>query len=63
MAIRVTVDETKGKIFIVADIETPVPSSTGRRLVVASTGYNLKTDQMIAGRSLTIGLIASLPTD
>lgn len=56
--VKVKVDEKNKKIIIEADIETPTPSASGKTLVVASTRGNLKTDQLIQGKPLTIGLNA-----
>jgi hypothetical protein len=63
MAIKVTVDEKKGKLVIEADIETLTPSASGKTLVFASTRGNLKTDQKIGGKPVTIGLNAYVPKD
>jgi hypothetical protein len=37
---------------------TPAPSASGKTLVVASTHGNVKTDVMIQGKPVTIGLNA-----
>jgi len=61
--VKVTVDEKKNKIIIEADIETPRPSGSGKTLIVATTGGNLKTGQTIAGKPLTVGFNAYIPKD
>jgi hypothetical protein len=59
MAINVTV---KGnKLIIEADIETPVPSASGKNLVVASTRGNLRTTAEVDGRPVTVGFNAYTP--
>lgn len=55
---KVRVDEKLGKLYIEMDLETPHLSSTGKTLVVASTRGNLKTDQTVGGKPLTIGVNA-----
>lgn len=40
---------------------SPVPSATGKTLVVASTRGNIKTDLLIQGKPVTIGLNAYIP--
>jgi len=49
------------KLIITADLETPTPSASGKTLVVASTRGNHKTDVMIDGKAVTIGLNAYIP--
>jgi len=46
------------KLIITADLETPTPSASGKTLVVASTRGNMKTDVLVEGKPLTIGLNA-----
>lgn len=50
-----------GKLIITADLETPTPSASGKTLVVCSTRGNMKTDVMVEGKPLTIGLNAYIP--
>jgi hypothetical protein len=50
-----------GKLVITADLETPTPSASGKTLVVCSTRGNMKTDVMVDGKVLTIGLNAYNP--
>ena len=56
--------ETKiegNKLIITCDLEEPVPSASGKTLVVASTRGNMKTSLTINGKPLTIGLNAYIP--
>jgi hypothetical protein len=48
-------------LVIMADLEEPTPSKSGKTLVVASTRGNQKTDVMVDGKPVTIGLNAYLP--
>jgi len=59
MAITVKIEG--GKLIITADLETPTPSASGKTLVVCSTRGNMKTDVLIEGKPLTIGLNAYIP--
>ena len=56
MAIETKIEGTK--LIITCDLEEPKPSASGKTLVVASTRGNIKTDCMIDGKPLTIGLNA-----
>jgi len=47
-----------GMLVIKLPLQTPVPSSTGKTLVVASTHGNVKTDAAINGKPITIGVNA-----
>ncbi len=49
------------KLIITADLETPTPSASGKNLVICSTRGNLKTNVMVEGKPLTIGLNAYIP--
>lgn len=49
------------KLIITADLETPTPSASGKTLVVCSTRGNMKTDVLVDGKVLTIGLNAYIP--
>lgn len=49
------------KLIITADLETPTPSASGKTLVVCSTRGNMKTDVLVDGKALTIGLNAYIP--
>jgi hypothetical protein len=46
------------KLIITCDLEEPKPSASGKTLVVVSTRGNMKTDCMVNGKPLTIGLNA-----
>jgi hypothetical protein len=47
------------KLVIEVDMnEKPVPSSTGKNLVVASSHGNLTTTAMVNGKNVTVGLNA-----
>lgn len=47
-----------GQLVIRMDMQTPTPSGSGKTLVVASSYGNKKTDVMINGKPVTIGLNA-----
>ena len=49
------------KLIITADLETPTPSKSGKTLVVCSTRGNVRTDVLIDGKPVTIGLNAYIP--
>lgn len=59
MAITARLED--GKLHIIADLEPPTPSASGKTLVVCSTRGNVKTDVVIDGKALTIGLNAYIP--
>jgi hypothetical protein len=46
------------KLVIEIETQTPTPSATGKTLVIASTRGNMKTDVMVNGKPVTIGLNA-----
>jgi hypothetical protein len=46
------------KLVIIADLEAPTPSASGKTLVVASTRGNKETDAMIDGKPVIIDLNA-----
>lgn len=50
-----------GNLIITIPMQTPTPSSTGKTLVVASSRGNVKTDVMVNGKPVTIGLKAYIP--
>lgn len=56
MAIETKIEGTK--LIITCDMEEPKPSASGKSLVVASTRGNMKTECMVDGKPLTIGLNA-----
>lgn len=47
-----------GKLVLTLDLQPPTPSATGKTLVVASTRGNLKTNVMIDGKPVTVGVNA-----
>lgn len=53
-----TVEIVNGVMIIKIPMQTPTPSATGKTLVVATTRGNQKTDTMIDGKPVTIGLNA-----
>jgi len=56
MAIETKIEGTK--LIITCDLEEPKPSASGITLVVVSTRGNMKTDCVVNGKPLTIGLNA-----
>ena len=56
MAIETKIEGTK--LIITCDLEEPKPSASGKTLVVVSSRGNMKTDCMVNGKPLTIGLNA-----
>lgn len=56
MAIEAKIEGSK--LIITCDLEEPKPSASGKTLVVVSTRGNMKTDCMVNGKPLTIGLNA-----
>jgi len=47
-----------GKLIISIDMQTPTPSASGKTLVIATTHGNVKTDCVIDGKPVVIGLNA-----
>lgn len=47
-----------GKLIVMIDLQDPTPSASGKTLVVASTHGNVKTDCVINGKPVVIGLNA-----
>jgi hypothetical protein len=45
-----------GNLVITIPMQTPTPSSTGRTLIVATTGGNKETDVQVNGKPVIIGL-------
>lgn len=56
MAITAKIENNRH--IIIADLETPTPSASGKTLVVASTRENKETDVMIGGKPVIIRLNA-----
>jgi hypothetical protein len=46
------------KLCIEIPLETPRPSSTGKTLVVASSGGNVTTSALVNGKPVVVGLNA-----
>lgn len=47
-----------GKLIISIDLQEPTPSASGKTLVVATTHGNVKTECVIDGKNVVIGLNA-----
>ena len=47
-----------GKLVIVIELQEPTPSASGKTLVVATTHGNVKTECVINGKEVVIGLNA-----
>lgn len=56
MAMKVEIKDKK--LYIEIDLEKPVPSASGKTLVVASTHGNIITTAIVDGKPVTIGLNA-----
>jgi len=54
----ITVEIKNNQLHIIADIETPTPSASGKTLVVASTRGNMATTAQVDGKPVIIGLNA-----
>lgn len=52
-----------GMLVIKLPLQTPRPSSSGKTLVVATTGGNKSTSVMIQGKPVTIGVNAYIHKD
>ena len=59
MAIEAKIEGNK--LIITCDLEEPMPSASGKSLLVASTRGNMKTTCMVDGKPLTIGMNAYIP--
>lgn len=56
---KVTLDKKAGTLTIVMPInDPPVTSGSGKSLLVASTNGSVRTDVVVDGKPLTIGLNA-----
>lgn len=53
-----TVEIKGNKLCIEIDLEKPMPSASGKTLVIASTRGNAVTEAKIDGKPITIGLNA-----
>lgn len=61
MAMTCKIEGTKGKgqkLVIEIDLEIPRPSASGKTMVVASSHGNTKTDAMLNGQQIVVGLNA-----
>ena len=47
-----------GNLVITIPMQAPTPSASGKTLVVASTRGNTKTEVMVNGKPVTVGLNA-----
>ncbi|MEO7403518.1 MAG: hypothetical protein ABIU95_07595 [Burkholderiales bacterium] len=47
-----------GNLVISLPMQTPSPSSSGKTLIVATSGGNKDTDVMINGKNVTVGVNA-----
>lgn len=47
-----------GKLIIEIELQTPTLSSSGKTLVVASSKGNIKTDCLVDGKPVTVGVNA-----
>ena len=54
-------NEKTNELVIRVPLRTPAPSKSGKTLVVATTGGNLRTAVLVEGKPLTIGLNAYIP--
>ena len=53
-----TIDETAKTITIVMDLDAPRPSASGKTLVVASTRGNARSEAVVNGKAVVIGVNA-----
>jgi len=47
-----------GNLVITLPLQTPTPSASGKTLVVATTKGNIKSDALIDGKPVTVGVNA-----
>jgi len=55
---KVTIDEKAKTITIVADLEGPTASASGKTMVIASTRGNLQTGATYKGKPVVLGMNA-----
>jgi hypothetical protein len=55
------VEIINNELVITLPLTTPVPSASGKTLLVATTHGNLKTDLQIEGKPLTVAVNAYIP--
>ena len=53
-----TVTIEKGELVIRMPLGTPRPSASGKTLVVATSGGNVRTAAVVDGKSVTVGVNA-----
>ena len=53
-----TIDEKAKTLTLVMDLDSPAPSASGKTMVVATTRGNTKTDAMVDGKAITVGVNA-----
>ncbi len=58
---KVSIDTKAKTMTIVMEMCKPTPSASGKTDVVASTRGNVKTDVLVDGRPVTIGVNAYIP--
>ena len=56
--IKVTVDPKAKTMTIVAPLEPPTPSKSGKTLVVASSRGNFRSEAVVNGKPVTVGFNA-----
>ncbi len=54
----ITAEKKNGKLIITADMQKPEMSKSGKSLVVASSKGNVKTELLVDGKPVIIGLNA-----
>lgn len=54
--LKITIDERGGTITIVADLQEPTLSRSGKSLVFLSTGGPVKTNELFQGKPVVISL-------
>lgn len=52
------IEVREGNLVITLPLQTPTPSASGKTLVVATTRGNIKTDVLINGKPVTVGVNA-----
>lgn len=57
----IKIDEKKKTITIVAPLEEPTPSSTGKSLLLTSSGGFSKTLTQYKGKQVSLNLVVCIP--
>jgi len=52
-----------GKLVITIELQTPTPSASGKTLVVASSRGNVKTNAVVDGKPVIVGLNCYITRD